>query len=198
MAKTTFLTVDPAEGGKGTRVTADFLNWLQNQLVPTGAVFNFAASVAPVGFLECNGDTVPNGSGTIQGITADFAPLYAVLGSTFGAAGKLPDLRDDFVRGSNGTSRSVGTRESYATAAPRTTTPLPIDSSGNTISYMGPAANPSRVGFARITNAGEGLTSNGGAMDAIDSGKQLDLYNVVSGDAETRPRNVALLACIKY
>jgi microcystin-dependent protein len=67
--------------------------------VPTGAVFHFAASTPPTGYLKANGDTVPNGTGTVQGISANFSDLYAILGSTYGAAGKLPDLRGEFVRG---------------------------------------------------------------------------------------------------
>jgi hypothetical protein len=61
--------------------------------VPIGAVFHFAASTAPIGYLKCNGDTVTDGVGTVQSVTANFSALYAVLSSTYGAPGKLPDLR---------------------------------------------------------------------------------------------------------
>ena len=67
--------------------------------VPAGSVFYFASSSAPTGYLKANGDTVPNGSGTVQGVTADFSALYAILGSTYGSAGQLPDLRGEFIRG---------------------------------------------------------------------------------------------------
>jgi len=75
--------------------------------VPTGAVFYFATSQAPTGYLVCNGDSVPNGNGTVQGVTANFAPLYAMLAATYGAAGKLPDLRNYFTAGS-GNSYALG------------------------------------------------------------------------------------------
>jgi len=68
--------------------------------VLTGSVFHYASSTCPDGYLVCDGSTIPNGTGTVQGKTANYAPLYAVLGSTYGAAGKLPDLRDRFVTGS--------------------------------------------------------------------------------------------------
>jgi phage-related tail fiber protein len=67
--------------------------------VPIGAVFHFAASTAPIGYLKCNGDTVTDGVGTVQSVTANFSALYAVLSSTYGAPGKLPDLRGEFIRG---------------------------------------------------------------------------------------------------
>ena len=37
--------------------------FIGNGTVPAGAVFHFAASTAPVGYLKANGDTIPNGSG---------------------------------------------------------------------------------------------------------------------------------------
>ena len=61
--------------------------------VPTGAVFHFVSTAVPSGYLKCNGDTIPNGSGTVQGITADFSALFALVGSV------LPDLRGEFIRG---------------------------------------------------------------------------------------------------
>lgn len=66
--------------------------------VPTGAIFHFASATAPTGYLKCNGVIVPNGSGTVQGVTANFSALYAVLGTTYGSAGQLPDLRGQFLR----------------------------------------------------------------------------------------------------
>lgn len=76
--------------------------------VPPGAVFHFAALTAPEGYLVCNGDTIPafdinNTSVSVQGVPAwRLQDLRAVLGTTFGAAGKLPDLRGVFVRGYGG------------------------------------------------------------------------------------------------
>lgn len=66
---------------------------------PPGLVCPFAAISAPIGWLECNGNVVPNGVGTVQGKTYDFRPLYNVLGSTYGSLGRLPDLRGHFIRG---------------------------------------------------------------------------------------------------
>jgi len=70
-----------------------------NNVIPVGAVMSFARRTAPAGWLVCNGDIVPNGEDTIQGIKANFELLYAAVGSSFGSLGKLPDLRGEFVRG---------------------------------------------------------------------------------------------------
>jgi len=73
--------------------------WMQQQ-PPIGSVHYFAAANAPEGYLVCDGSTVPNGTGTVQGRNADYSYLYDILGNTFGAAGKLPDLREKVSLGS--------------------------------------------------------------------------------------------------
>jgi phage-related tail fiber protein len=144
--------------------------------VPTGAVFYFASSSAPSGYLKANGDTVPNGSGTVQGVTANYAALYAVLGSTYGSAGKLPDLRGEFVRGWDD-SRGIDTSRSFG--------------SGQTdeLKSHNHSITPST------------LVGRSGAFSATGGSQPLSEETVTignTGGTETRPRNVALLACIKY
>lgn len=144
--------------------------------VPIGAVFHFASSSAPTGYLKCNGDTLPNGSGTVQGVTANFAALYAVIGSTYGSAGKLPDLRGEFVRGWDD-SRGVDTSRSFGSAQSDE-----LKSHTHTIT-------PST------------LVGRGGAFSATGGSQPLsEEYPTIgsTGGTETRPRNIALLACIKY
>ena len=165
-------TPSPSQGCDGDiwySTTGTFLG-----SVPTGAVFHFAASTPPNGYLKCNGDIVPNGSGTVQGIAADFSDLYTILGSTYGSAGQLPDLRGEFLRGWDD-GRDVDSGRSFGSSQAdefesHTHDYYNIDSSA--------AAGTSGV----RTNAGSG---QGTATTA-------------AGGTETRPRNVALLACIKY
>ena len=59
------------------------------RLVPAGTVLPFAGAAAPTGFLLCSGQAVSR---------ADFADLFAVVGTTYGAGNgtttfNLPDLR---------------------------------------------------------------------------------------------------------
>ena len=159
-------------------------------LVPVGAIFHFASSTAPTGYLVANGNTVPNGVGTVQGIKANFSALYEILGSTYGAAGKLPDLRGEFIRGwdaNRGIDASTG-------------------------GGMGPIL--SRVFGSSQDDAFRGHThdlgySSGGTAE-IGSGIIRGIQTLLAttkgytgamsteGGTETRPRNVALLPCIKY
>ena len=85
----------------------------QNALVPTGSVFYMAASStasatggsvtisavaynAPAGYLICNGGTIPT-SGTFQGVNATLLQgLRNFLGATYGGAGILPNLINNF------------------------------------------------------------------------------------------------------
>jgi microcystin-dependent protein len=162
--------------------------------VPTGSVFYFAASSAPVGFLTCNGDTVTNGSGTVQGITANFAALYAILGSTYGSAGKLPDLRGEFIRGLDGgrgvdSGRTLGSAQaqSYQSHNHTITDPGHFHTSISSDGQSSPADTDYTPGEFGAKNIYENTTSKVTGI-TIDN----------SGSTETRPRNIALLACIKY
>jgi microcystin-dependent protein len=155
--------------------------------VPAGAVMPFIMNSAPSGWLICNGNVVPNGSGTVQGITANFAALYALLGTTYGTAGTLPDLRGYFIRGygtnSNGTaSGAFGAKQTDAFQGHihgATTTARLVDSGGNIAG--GSNYDATRLGVVTITNPISDGT-NGTPRTAN----------------ETRPANIAMLYCIKY
>jgi hypothetical protein len=80
--------------------------------VPVGAVFHFAGSKAPVGYVACNGNLLPAFDANNPGATYTSAdniesiPVWRLqdlrnhLGTQFGVQGKLPDLQGIFVRGS--------------------------------------------------------------------------------------------------
>ncbi len=193
------LTLPAADGSSGQALTTDgsgALSFATIGGVPIGAVFHFAASTAPTGFLKANGAAVSRST---------FAALFAITGTTFGSGDgsttfNVPDLRGEFIRGWDDArgidaSRAFGSAQSYATARPQTTTPSKLLSDGTTTTLES-ASNPSAIGFARASKSGEGVTA--GSIDSAGSGAEMDVINTVAGDAETRPRNVALLACIKF
>lgn len=78
--------------------------------VPVGAVFHFASLSVPAGYLLCNGDVISdNASGFTQSIPNwKLKGLKDIIGTSFGVAGSLPDLRGLFVRGYGGTGGAVG------------------------------------------------------------------------------------------
>lgn len=183
-------------------VTQDKLN-AGVTLVPTGAVMPFARSTAPSGWLIANGDTVPNGTGTVQGVTTDFTALYAAVGNNFGGLGKLPDLRGMFVRGS-GTQVFSGKTYSKTFANKETDSVGPHTHSGTTgddspdHTHAYSVDNQPAQGYGGSGNISDGTieTATGGAntrhTHPFTTSSQLP-----ASTTETRPANIALLYCIK-
>jgi len=151
------------------------------QRAPAGLIGYFARNTAPAGWLKANGAEVSR--------TA-YAELFNAIGTTFGAGNgvdtfNLPDLRGEFLRGwDNG--RGVDGGRGFATAQGdelKSHTHDARDGSG------GDRTNS-------ITNDGGNLAGQGNSTVWRSS----DTYTLIrhTGGNETRPRNVALLACIKY
>jgi microcystin-dependent protein len=160
--------------------TAKLATVTAQSLLPAGAVMAFARATAPAGWLIANGDAVPNGSGTVQGVTANFAALYAAVSTSFGTVGTLPDLRGIFVRGS-GSQTISGTAYTKAFALKEVDdikahqhsfTDATWEAPGGVQPIFGPNSG------VRVTSS---LTTTGGPTGG-----------------ETRPANIALLYCIKF
>ena len=162
-------------------------------VMPVGTVTSFAGSAAPTGYLLCNGDTIPNGVGTVQGVTTNFSALYAIVGSNFGGAGKLPNCQGVFVRGV-GTqtigvktyTASLGTKQNDSTAL----NGLNLTDPGHSHTYTrSVSVDP---GWGPYAAAG-GANSNQVSVTTSTTGITLS-----SSDTETRSANVALNYIIKY
>lgn len=135
-----------------------------------GTVAHFAASTAPAGWLKCNGAEVSR---------AAYAALFAAIGTTYGVGDgattfNLPELRGEFLRSLDDgrgvdPSRSIGSAQSHAFAAH--THQMFWDGG-----ISGSEAWP--TGTRNSTYSGPTTGTTGGT--------------------ETRPRNVAMLACIKF
>jgi len=148
---------------------------------PVGTVITYAGSTAPTGYLKANGDTIPDGSGTVQGITADFSALYAIVGGT------LPDLRGEFIRGVDDSRGIDSGRQIRSTQS---------DNFKNHQHEFGADDQVrSQGGYTSLGTFAYDATSNvsGGGQRARTKND-----NTNSGGTETRPRNVALLMCIKF
>lgn len=161
-------------------------------VVPVGTIIQYAAATAPTGWLTCNGVVVPNGVGTVQGQTANFTNLRTVLGATYGAAGKVPDLRGVFVRGLDqgrglDPGRGLGSYQ--------------VDTIQNITGQfrLGGTENINVVNGA-FANFGAGGGPGGGHSGGTPWNPLVDFNaaRVARASAETRPKNVALLYCIKY
>lgn len=140
-------------------------------VVPTGAVFWFAADSPPSGYLECDGSDVSRST---------YATLFAVVGTTFGSGDgsttfALPDLRGEFIRGWDN-SRGVDGSRAFGSAQADE-----FEAHTHQVEYQ-----------ANGTDAGAQTTR----ISAVGAGG-LFADSESTGGTETRPRNVALLPCIK-
>lgn len=139
------------------------------QLTPAGQVAHFARNTAPSGWLKANGAAVSR--------TA-YADLFAAIGTTFGAGDgfntfNLPDLRGEFLRGWDD-GRGVDTGRAFG-------------------SFQADELKSHTHNIAMgYTNLDQGLVGGGTAPNYGT------LQTAAAGGSETRPRNRALLACIKF
>ena len=156
---------------------------------PSGAVMNFAQSTAPTGWLKANGQLISR---------ATYASLFSAIGTTYGAGDgtttfKVPDLRGEFVRGwddSRGvdTGRSLGSLQSWA-----------IENIIGVLTYISETWAQNGVATGPFTKqTGFSATKTPSDVDSSDTGQiTFDASAAVQTSTETRPRNVALLYCIK-
>lgn len=161
--------------------------------VPAGTVIWTAGSSAPVGYLKANGASVSR---------ASYPALFAAIGTTYGdgttpgSTFALPDLRGEFVRGwddSRGIDRA------------RTLGSLQAGSVEPHTHYYGfaqgtnGAINNGYIGISGVVGTGAvAELEQSGGPDGQRLGAFYAQTATNSGTTETRPRNVALLACVKF
>ena len=143
---------------------------LSNSLSPLiGMVIATARVSAPSGFLECNGALVSRET---------YSNLFSAIGVTYGVGDgnttfKLPDLRGEFIRGWDN-SRGVD--------------------SGRTIGSWQEDLFKAHTHNYNSSNSGSinGTTYSGYFNNNVT------MTTTSTGGTETRPRNVAMIYCIKY
>jgi phage-related tail fiber protein len=140
---------------------------------PVGTVIHVALTSAPSGYLKADGSAVSR---------TTYATLFAAIGTTFGSGNgsttfNLPDLRGEFVRGWDD-SRGVDSGRLMGTSQADE-----FKSHNHGLAFSG---NPDL--FAGGAFAAYRAQPNGAAAP----------FNWSQGGTETRPRNVSLLACIKF
>lgn len=161
-----------------------------NAAAPSGAVMAFAQNTAPTGWLKANGALVSR---------TTYAALFAAIGTTYGAGDgattfKLPDLRGEFARGWDD-GRGVDTGRVFGSAQ--------SDAIRNITGSMGSVVASSRNVYSNGSGAFSVPNTNNGAVTSTtgsfggDGVFSFDASRVVPTAAENRPRNVALLYCIK-
>lgn len=141
--------------------------------IPAGIVAQFAMTTPPSGWLKANGAEVSR---------TTYADLFAAIGTTFGAGNgsttfRVPDLRGEFIRGWDDARGIDGSRifGSFQGSQMQSHTHTgPTYGYGNGTTRWGTGGGNFQ---AYATTNATGGTSNG---------------------SENRPRNLALLFCIKF
>ena len=139
-----------------------------SNLLPPGFVGQFAFNALPTGWLKANGAAISR---------TTYAALFAAIGTTFGAGNgtttfNVPDLRGEFIRGWDD-GRGVDSGRVFGSAQ---------SGAVESHTHSTPFANVD----GRYTATGSGGTAGGTTSTGA------------TGGTETRPRNVALLACVKF
>ena len=142
------------------------------ELQPAGMISSFCASTAPTGWLQCNGAAVSR---------TTYSDLFAAVGTVYGSGDgsttfNVPEMRGEFLRGWDNargidSGRAIGTFQNAFGVDKDTPT-------GGTLGMDNMDGPPASNSTHRI------VTQTG-------AGRSVSRYKV-------RPRNVALLMCIKY
>jgi phage-related tail fiber protein len=164
--------------------------------VPSGSVMMFAMSTAPTGWLKANGAAVSR---------TTYAALFAAIGTTFGAGDgattfNVPELRGEFLRGWDD-GRAVDTGRVFGSA--QLDQMQRITGEGGADVWGRRSGTPVSTGAITMVTGPNQLFAGTGSS-ATFSRLQFDSADSPSARAssttsgETRSRNVALLACIKF
>lgn len=167
-------------------ISPDNLSNAPNPIVP-GTIAYIGMISAPSGWLKANGAAISRST---------YADLFAAIGTTFGAGDgtstfNLPDLRGEFVRGHDD-GRGVDAGRAFGSAQTG-------QNASHTHGVNDPGHSHSQSGESGFTTG----ASSGDVRGVFDYNKRTGgagtgISIQSSGGTEARPRNVALLACIKF
>jgi microcystin-dependent protein len=154
-------------------------------MTPAGTIIWSARNTAPTGYLKANGAAISR---------TTYATLFSAIGTTFGAGDgsttfNVPDLRGEFARGwDDGRGIDTGRTFGSAQASANLAHTHGITDPGHVHSYDGGVLK----GCLNDSPPDDYANSGGTTASAV-TGITINS----SGDTEARPRNIALLACIK-
>jgi microcystin-dependent protein len=179
-------------------------------LAPSGMCAYFAMATPPTGWLAANGALVSR---------ATYAALFAAIGTTYGAGNgsstfSLPDLRGMFPRawdagrgvdpgrvlGTSQGSANLSHQHSMAGAGAHNHSMSSAGAHQHSVAeYAGGSPASLHISAATNSGLGGGLTGSAGAHTHTITDAGSHTHTITSeGASESRPINVALLACIKY
>lgn len=169
-----------------------------DKTVLAGSILFFARTTAPTGFIKANGAVISR---------SVYADLFAAIGTTFGAGDgtttfSVPDLRGEFLRvwdDARGidSGRTLGSYQKGSVNAWN----VPASEGYYGAMAAGPDNNvaTSRVILGYDSTNSDSYAGSAAGHSGAAVGNGGTWYNDDGwGGGVTRPRNIALLACIKY
>lgn len=157
---------------------------------PVGMVIWVAMNTAPSGFLKANGAAISR---------TTYSALFAAIGTTFGSGDgsttfNVPDMRGEFARGWDDgrgidTGRTFGSAQASANLAHN----HGITDPGHLHTW-----NFNQGAWNTGTSGNTAVAANQGTIDRNTGTSTTGITVNSSGGTESRPRNIALLACIKF
>ena len=187
---------------EGYRKISELLSHWEQFILPAGAIQQFAMQTAPNGWIPCDGRSIS---------INDYPKLYAAISTTYGGSGvnfNVPDFRGRFIRGWDkigGTSANRDSGRNFGTSQDDENKQHNHSaSSGNQSANHSRGANAAReyncnrvwssnCSSGNIQGARNSNWNTGGNSTNHNHG--ITIGN--SGD-ESRPKNIAILICIKY
>lgn len=166
-----------------------FMDAIGAQLTPPGAVQAFARPTAPAGWLKCNGGAVSR---------TTYNKLFAAIGTTFGAGDgsttfNLPDMRGEFIRGLDD-GRGVDAGRLLGSSQKGSLTAFDLTSAN--IAVSGLHSSGSDAGALAEFGLDPASASLYPQTDVVTAAAGSS-YPVNQAAGVSRPRNIALLYCIK-
>lgn len=140
---------------------------------PPGTIIAFAGQNAPGGYLVCDGS---------QYDISLYPELFDAIFVTYGGNGidkfNVPDLRGEFIRGWNGLKSSGDTNRVFG-------------------SWQADGIGPHKHSVVTTNTQGGDPNVNYGTGQRTPPIETIETDVAIGGTTETRPRNVAMLYCIK-
>jgi len=140
---------------------------------PPGTVIAFAGQYPPGGYLECNGDEYDS---------ATYPDLYAAIQEIYGGNGQgkfnVPDLRGEFIRGWSNQKTNADAGRQFG-------------------SWQGDGIGPHKHSIVTADTLGSDPNVNYGQGQRVGQPITIETDVAITGTTETRPRNIAMLYCIK-
>jgi microcystin-dependent protein len=170
-------------------VQLDMLAYDGGNVNEIGIVAHFAANKPPANWLVCDG--------AVYAINL-YQPLYNVIGNLYGGVSgstfAVPDLRGQFIRGVD-RGANVDAGRTLGSAQADTIQNITGRAVGM---YYGNVRDVSGAMGGSVFNIGRGQTVGNGGGNGDAGHVDFDASRSVRTSGETRPKNVALLPCIRF